>query len=226
MRKLLFGSASSSGFSSSKTETQKVIEKLNEKKIVSCVLALGKLRWYSFSKECVHASMLLIDTDSGFDDEYRGNGILIEYGDYSPNMSEEEKEAVEKKRVYYRYGDKGGLRYYAFNYKEYLKIFGDICYVSMDIESDNQMTFQYFLDKVAPPDENDWIKEKYKVLGDIFGLAGGNHNCQVFAAKALDLLKPTFISKMIVVTDKDRKTKKKIDIFPQQIKAILSKLGK
>ena len=223
---LLFRSASSSSSSSSCSTTDRLIEQLNNTKIVSCVLAMSKIQWNKINKNFSHAALLLIETDSEIDDDSRGDGILIEYGDYSPNMSEEEKEAVEKKRVYYRYGDKGGLRYYAFNYKEYLKIFGDICYVSMDIESDNQMTFQYFLDKVAPPDENDWIKEKYKVLGDIFGLAGGNHNCQVFAAKALDLLKPTFISKMIVVTDKDRKTKKKIDIFPQQIKAILSKLGK
>ena len=218
---LLFRSASSSS-SSSASNTDTLIANLNNKKIVSCVLAMSKIQWNKISKDFAHAALLLIETDSEIDDDSRGDGILIEYGDYSPNMSEEEKEAVEKKRVYYRYGEKGGLRYYAFNYKEYLKIFGDICYVSMDIDPDNQITFQYFL----APEENDWIKEKYKVIGGLMGLAGGNHNCQVFAAKALDLLKPTFISKMIVVTDKDRKTKKKIDIFPQQVKEILSKLGK
>ena len=224
---LFFRSASSSSSSSSSgATTDNLIEQLNKTKIVSCVLAMSKIQWNKISKDFAHAALLLIDTDSEIDDDARGNGILIEYGDYSPDMSEEEKKSVEEKRVYYRYGNKGGLRYYAFNYKEYLKIFGDICYVSMDIESNNQITFQYFLDKVAPPDENNWIKEKYKVIGGLMGIAGGNHNCQVFAAKALDLIKPTFILKMIIVTEKDRKTKKKIDIFPQQIKEILSKLGK
>jgi hypothetical protein len=190
------------------------------------VLAMSKIQWNKVNKDCAHAALLLIETDSEIDDDARGDGILIEYGDYSPNMSEEEKKSVEEQRVIYRYGDKGGLRYYAFNYKEFLNIFGDICYVSMDIKSENQMTFEYFIDKVAPPEENDWIKEKYKVIGGLMGLVGGNHNCQVFAAKALDLLKPTFVSKMIVVTDKERKKKKKIDIFPKQIIDILSKLGK
>ena len=215
MRKLLFGSASSSGFSSSKTETQKVIEKLNEKKIVSCVLALGKLRWYSFSKECVHASMLLIDTDSGFDDEYRGNGILIEYGDYSPNMSEEEKEAVKKERTIYRYGDKGGLRYYVFNYKEYLEKYGDSCYVSMDTKSDNQMTFQAFIDTIAPPNEDKWIQEKYNV---------STQNCQAFAVQALDLLHPTFSPSSIQIPDKNKSIRNKLEIFPEKLQKALKDL--
>jgi hypothetical protein len=222
----LLGSASSSSSSSSSSTTNSLVEKLNKKKIVSCILAMSKINLNKISKDFAHAALLLIDTDSDVDDDSRGDGILIEYGDYSPNMSEDEKESVKKGRVIYRYGDKGGLRYYAFNYKEYLEVFGDICYVSMDIEPSNQITFQYFLETIAPPDENNWIKEKYKVVGGLMGIGGGNHNCQVFAAKALDLLKPSFLSKMIVVKDKDRKTKKKIDIFPVYIKEALSKLGK
>ena len=53
---------------------------------------------------------------------------------------------------------KGGLRYYAIDYNKYIKIFGDICYVSMDIESNNQMTFHYFLDNIDPTSENIWIQ--------------------------------------------------------------------
>lgn len=223
---LLLRSASSSSSSSSTATTKSLINKLNNKKIASCILAMSKINLNKISKDFAHAALLLIDTDSEIDDDSRGEGILIEYGDYSPNMSDDEIKSVKEGRVIYRYGDKGGLRYYAFNYKEYLQIFGDICYVSMDIDPDNQMTFQYFLDKVAPSNENDWIKEKYKVVGGIMGIGGGNHNCQSFASKALDLLKPSFESKMIAVTDKKRKTKNKIDIFPSQIKETLLKIKK
>ena len=191
MRRLLFGSSSSS--SSSKSKTDRVIEALNKKKIVSCVLALCKLRWNKVSNECVHASMLLIDTNSEIDDNARGDGILIEYGDYSPNMSEEEKKSVEEKRVFYHYGDKGGLRYYGFEYKEYIEKFGDSCYISMDIESDNQMTFLSFLDTIAPPNEDKWIQEKYKV---------STHNCQAFVVQALALLHPTFSASLIHIKNK------------------------
>ena len=218
----LRSSSSSSSFSSSPTKS--IIEQLNEKKIVSCVLAMCKIKMNNLSKNFAHASLLLINTDSETDDKYRGTGIVIEYGDYSPKMSEEEKEDVEKGIVIYRYGDKGGIRYYAIDYKEYLRIFGDICYVSMDIESYNQITFQYFIDSVAPTSENIWIKEKYKasILNGIIGK--DNHNCQSFAVKALNILKPKFISSNIVVNDKSRRTKKKIDVFPSTIKEVLETL--
>ena len=219
----MFFSSSSSSSSFSSSPTKSIIEQLNEKKIVSCVLAMCKIKMNNLSKNFAHASLLLINTDSETDDKYRGTGIVIEYGDYSPKMSEEEKEDVEKGIVIYRYGDKGGIRYYAIDYKEYLRIFGDICYVSMDIESHNQMTFQYFIDSIAPTSENIWIKEKYKIsiLNGIIGDGKENHNCQSFAAKALMQLKPKFSSIQIIVTDQSRKTKKKIDIFPSAIKEVL-----
>ena len=218
----LRSSSSSSSFSSSPTKS--IIEQLNEKKIVSCVLAMCKIKMNNLSKNFAHASLLLINTDSETDDKYRGTGIVIEYGDYSPKMSEEEKEAVEKGIVIYRYGDKGGLRYYSIDYNKYIKIFGDICYVSMDIESNNQMTFQYFIDSIAPTSENIWIKEKYKIsiLNGIIGK--DNHNCQSFASKALMKLKPKFNPIQITVTDESRRNKKKIDVFPSTIKEVLETL--
>ena len=220
----LRSSSSSSSFSSTPTKT--IIEQLNKTKIVSCVLAMCKIKMNNLSKNFAHAALLLMNTDSEMDDKYRGTGIVIEYGDYSPKMSIEEKEAVEKGIVIYRYGDKGGLRYYSIEYKEYIKIFGDICYVSMDIESHNQMTFQYFIDSIAPTSENIWIKEKYKIsiLNGIIGDGKENHNCQSFASKALMKLKPKFSSIQIIVTDESRKTKKKIDIFPSTIKEVLETL--
>ena len=145
-------------------------------------------------------------------------------------MSEKETEDVEKKIVFYRYGDKGGLRYYAIDYKEYLKIFGDICYINMDIESNNQMTFQYFIDKIAPKSESVWLKEKYSVISEIplnemFSIGKDFHNCQTFASKALKLLKPIFKANMIVVTDKSRTTENKIDIFPDFMIKVLQNLN-
>ena len=207
-----------SGSSSSSSSTSSLIEKLNKNNIVSCVLAMSKINLNNVNKNFAHAALLLIDTDSDIDDDYRGSGIVIEYGDYSPNMSEKEKEDVKKGTVIYRYGDKGGLRYYAIDYKEYLRIFGDICYVSMDIKSQNQMTFQYFLDQIAPKTESVWIQEKYRVS------ILNEHNCQVFVSKAIKLLKPYFRHYMIVINDKSRGTKKRIDILPSCIKEALQNL--
>ena len=48
-------------------------------------------------------------------------GILIEYGDYSPDMNKTEKNYVDKGLVIYRYDDKGGLRYYVKKYGEFIK---------------------------------------------------------------------------------------------------------
>ena len=220
----MFISSASSSSSSSSSTINSLIDKLNQTKIVSCVLAMSKINMNKFSKNFAHAALLLINTNSEVTDENRGDGIIIEYGDYSPKMSDEEIKSVKEGRVIYRYGDKGGLRYYAFKYTEFLDVFGDICYVSMDIKPEYQVTFQYFLDKVAPNSENVWIKEKYNVsiLNGIFG--SGNHNCQTFAAKALNILKPSFDPHYIIKKDTSRKTNKKIDIFPQYIKDVLETL--
>jgi len=197
------------------------ILQLNNKKIVSCVLAMSKINLNKLNKNFAHGALLLIDTELDVDDDYRGDGIIIEYGDYFPNMSEKESEQVKKGNVIYRYGDKGGLRYYAINYKEFLNIFGNICYVNMDISSDNQMTFFDFIDIIAPTSDNIWIKENYKV--SILN-RNDNYNSHTFVAKALSILKPKFMKNMIIVTDDSRKTKKRIDIFPDIIKDELLKL--
>ena len=217
----MFISPSPSSHSSSNSTINSLIDKLNQTKIVSCVLAMSKINMNKFSKNFAHASLLLINTNSDVADESRGDGIIIEYGDYSPKMSDEEIKSVKEGRVIYRYGDKGGLRYYAFKYTEFLETFGDICYVSMDIKPEYQVTFQYFLDKVAPESENDWIKEKYNI-SILKGSA--NHNCQSFAAKALKILKPSFDPNNIIKKDTSKKTNKKIDIFPKYIKDVLETL--
>ena len=176
------------------------------------------------SKNFAHAALLLIDTNSEIFEDSRGDGVLVEYGDYSPNMSDEEIKSVSSGRVIYRYGDKGGLRYYGFKYNEYLKIFGDVCYIDMDIPSENQITFKYFIDKVAPMNENIWIKANYEkslIKGILFSEI---QNCQAFACEALKILKPKFESRNIEIKDTKRKPKTKIDIFPNNIKKVLETL--
>ena len=218
--------SSSSDYSTSKTNS--MVRFLNKVKFVSCVLAMSKINLNALNKNFAHAALLLIDTESYHDDDSRGSGLVVEYGDYNPTMSKEEKEAVEKGEVIYRYNEKGGLRYYAIDYKEYIKIFGDICYVSMDIESNNQMAFQYFLDKIAPTSENIWIQEKYKInyMTGIIEDGNDNHNCQSFASEALTMLRPLFIPNNIKVTDSFWETEKKIEIFPIFIQEVLDTLNK
>ncbi len=221
--------SSSSDYATSKTNS--MVRFLNKVKFVSCVLAMSKINLNELNKNFAHAALLLIDTESYHDDDSRGSGLVVEYGDYNPTMSKEEKEAVEKGEVIYRYNEKGGLRYYAIDYKEYIKIFGDACYVDMDIEPERRMTFNDFIDKIAPKSENYWIQEKYKVnyLSELIPESkDSNFNCQTFAYQALDLLKPTFNPDKIVVTDELRKDqiKNKIDAFPTYMAEALNKLLK
>ena len=60
-------------------------------------------------------------------------GILKQRSSFDRKLSKHNRE----------HSDKGGLRYYAFKYTEFLETFGDICYVSMDIKPEYQVTFQY-----------------------------------------------------------------------------------
>jgi hypothetical protein len=220
--------SSSCDYATSKTHT--MIRFLNKVKFVSCVLAMSKIKLNNISKNFAHAAILLIDTETDMDDDSRGSGLVVEYGDYNPTMSKEETEAFENGEVVYRYSYKGGLRYYAIDYSQYIKIFGDVCYVSMDIEPEKRMTINEFIDKIAPKSENYWIQEKYKVnyLSEIFPDPESNFNCQTFAYQALDFLKPTFDPEKIVVTDELRKNeiKNKIEIFPTYMEEALNKLKK
>ena len=101
----------------------------------------------------------------------------------------------------------------------------------MDIEPERRMTFNDFIDKIAPKSENYWIQEKYKVnyLSELIPESkDSNFNCQTFAYQALNLLKPTFNPDKIVVTDELRKDqiKNKIDAFPTYMAEALNKLLK
>ena len=77
-------------FFSSTPKVSQLIEKFNRTKIAFCILSLSKTNYFKFNN-ILHSTLLLIDTNQEFSDEERGYGILIEYGDYSPDMTEEEK---------------------------------------------------------------------------------------------------------------------------------------
>ena len=122
-----------SSFNQSKVS--QLIQKFDQTIIVFCILGICKLSFLSNLKTNIsYSALLLIDTNSDVSDENRGNGILIEFGDYSPNMSETERRFMNKGIVIYPYGIKGGLRYYIKNYSEFLKEFGNIGYINMDID--------------------------------------------------------------------------------------------
>ena len=215
----LFNSSSSSS-SSSSSGVSSLVDKFNTKNISTVVVGMSYIDFSSkITNKVSHAALLLIDTNAEIPDDKRGEGILVEYGNYSPKMSKEETEKVKKGEVIYRYGDKGGLRYYGAKFEYFLKIFGDIGFIDMDIAPNYQRTFRSFIDTIAPPKANEWIQEKYNA-----GIIGTCHNCQKFAAEALKLLHPTFIPRNIQKGLKAKGVEKKIDIFSGDIRDALENL--
>ena len=186
MVSLIQFNSSSKSSASSAFSVQDVMNQWGNNTIASCILGISKIgKASNLSYNFSHAALLLLDTPIDYDEEEDQNyqerlGILIEYGDYFPEMCKKEKEYVDKKLVIYRYGEKGGLRYYGNKYNKFIDNFGDIGYVDLNIHVNNQITFHDFLDKIAKLENNKWIKEKYHV-----GLSG-NFNCQNFAMEALN----------------------------------------
>jgi len=147
----MFSSISSS---STSTPVSNIINDWGNCCIVSCVLGISKIGLTSnLNNKISHAAILLLKKEIDYDEDddteiLNENGILIEYGDYDSNKYEE-KVLVKKGLVIYHYGDKGGLRYYIKKYSEFIKEFGDIGYIDLNMHVDNQITFNTFLNKVA-----------------------------------------------------------------------------
>ena len=184
--KISFNSSSKS--SSSANAVTDIIKQWGQNTIASCILGISKINIASnLINKISHAALLLlpekIDYDEDFSSLQKKYGILIEFGDYNPNMCDTEKNYVKNKYVIYHYEDKGGLRYYGKIYNDFCKEFGDLGYIEFNINVDYQLSFNGFLDKIAKKEENRWIQEKYSAL---------NFNCQNFAIETLKLLKPYF----------------------------------
>ena len=125
-------------------------------------------------------------------------------------MSKTEKKYVDKKNVIYRYNEKGGLRYYVNTYNDFKKTFSDIGYIELDIPGKNQMTFDNFIEQIAPNYSENWLKNNYSPY---------NHNCQHFVVEAIKVLNPPFRTKDVFPKDpKLSETKeKKITFIPDVI---------
>ena len=86
--KITFNSSSRSSASSA-TSVQSVIKKWGTQPIISCVVGISSLNniLENISNDVAHTALLLVDKNA--EEENRGTGILIEYGDYAPSMSDE-----------------------------------------------------------------------------------------------------------------------------------------
>lgn len=215
------GSFVSSGLSSSlATSVSNILQQWGNSPIASCVLGISSIGKKSkLSYNLAHSALLLLqkEIDYEVDEEEMQNekGILIEYGDYSPKMSKDELICVKKGFVKYHYDDKGGLRYYVINYRDFIKNFGEIGYIDLNIEVENQKTFNSFIEKIANLEGNKWIQANYSA-----GLLN-NFNCQTFALEALRELKPYFNMANVYPADEDlakKKSRKKLDFVPKEIK--------
>ena len=73
-------------------------------------------------------------------------GIIIEFGGYAPEYNKEEIEDVSSGYVIYRYGTIfGGLRYYINQFASFKKKLGNVVYMVLDVNKDNQIYFSYFI---------------------------------------------------------------------------------
>ena len=206
------------------TSVKDLIESWENKPITSCVIGISKIGFTSkLSVNISHAAILLLNKEIDYvyndDKEFQERkGILIEYGDYNPNMSEGEKKFVEKGYVIYPYGEKGGLRYYVKQYGGFIKEFGDIGYIDLNIEKNNQQRFESFLNKIAKLEDNKWIQSNYSN-----GFTN-NFNSQNFVIEALKELKPYFNMGNVYPNNPNlfgKSPKQKLDFIPSNIKTEL-----
>lgn len=219
MTSLISINSSSKSSTSSATPVASVIKSWGNSTISSCVLGISKIgRASMISNNIAHAALLLlkeqISIEEEEDDILNRTGILIEYGDYSPDMCPTEQNYTDKGLVIYHYDNKGGLRYYAKEYDKFTEIFGDKGYIDFNIDSYNQKTFDFFINKIAKKEYYKWIKEKYSV-------GFYNFNCQNFVIEALKELQPYFGLGDVYPKDStlaSKKSKKKLDFIPSNIK--------
>lgn len=214
-------SVSSSNSSNSAIKIGDLVKEFDQTSIRSCVIGISKIDGYNISRQCVHTALLLSDKKSKVFIKKGGKGILIEYGNYSPNVNDDEKKYVKEGYVIYRYGEKGGLRYYAHYFNKFIDTFSDVGYIPLDIDGDNQISFSYLLDKIAPKGENKWIQRNYNSVG----ILGKTLNCQTFTSHALDIMKPDYDPRFIS-KGKETVSETNIDgetIVPDPVKDILKK---
>lgn len=217
--------SSSSSSSSGATKVENLVKKFDKTSIYSCVIGISKISLNNINNNFCHTALFLSNMKASKLEKEKNiiEGIIIEYGNYPPDdQKEKEKEDnfVKDGYVIYRYGIQGGLRYYVNDFQEFKKIFSNIGYICLDIHKDNQISFSFLLDKIAPKSENKWIKKNYKI-----SLFGKNLNCQTFTSHSLEIMRPKYdpryISKgkeKVSETDKDNES-----IVPYEVLITLKK---
>ena len=209
------------------TKIGDLIKIMDNSPIYTFIIGISSLKFNSLNKNIVHTAILL--TTKRKNEIMRGKcnyteGILIEYGNYPPDVLEAKKEEEDKRKnglVIYRYGDKGGLRYYTNTFGEYRNSFCDVGYISLNVEKDELKTFSYLIDKLAPKSEEIWIKAKY--LATCF--FGKPLNCQTFVSHSIDIIKPKYESICIIkgTNSKNVSDDKKESIVPNAVMITLKK---
>jgi hypothetical protein len=189
---VMLSSSSSSSSSSSATKIGELITKFDETKIKSFVIGISKLKFHWLDKNIAHTALFLSNEKRG-KLENKSEGILVEYGYYppdEPNAKKKEEDFVINGQVIYRYGEKGGLRYYTNTFEEFKDKFCDIGYIPLKLDKDKEITFNFLIEKIAPISEKKWIKEKYNAVGYL--LFGKALNCQTFTCHSIDVIKATY----------------------------------
>lgn len=217
---IMFSSSSSSSSSSSATKIGDLIEKMGQTPIHSCIIGISQLKFHSLSNNISHAALLLTTENRTPILKKKcesSEGILIEYGNYPPDESKakkEEEDNIKNNLVIYRYGDKGGLRYYTNTIGFFRKKFCDVGCAVLQIPQFNQNTFSVLIELLAPKNDMKWIKENYNAIKFI----NKSHNCQDFVCHSIDILKPTY--------DVGSITNNNEGIFPDSIIKTLSQYEK
>ena len=177
------------------------IEKLSFFPINSLIIGFSSLNFHSLNPNFSNSAILF--TSKKRKEIMKGickdtEGILIEYGFYSPDThkpNKKEEENITKSLVIYRYGEKGGLRYYTNTIDYFINNFCDVGYITLNISKDKQCSFLNLIDKLAPLSENKWTKENYNEISII----KKSQNSNDFVCHVIDILKPPY-DKIYIVT--------------------------
>lgn len=200
---------------------QDLIKSFDKKTIKSCIVGVSKILFNNIS----HTSLFLSDLEANKLEKIGDkevDGIIIEYGYYDPKKNDDEWDNVDKGYVIYRYGrELGGLRYYTNTFTKYIIKFCDLAYIILDVNKDNQITFSYFIDQVAPIKEEKWIKKNYVFTKDLFNKT---FNCRTFTAHALNVIKPIYDKRLIKKGKSASISKNKEEtLIPNEVLKILKK---
>lgn len=224
MISLISINSSSKSSTSSATPVSDIISQWGNNPVYSCVLGISKISFLSeIMNKVSHAALLLLPCPIDYEnyDESKMNnifGILLEYGDYNPEMCDTEKGYTKKGLVKYHYGKEGGLRYYGKSYGEFLKEFATIGYIEMNISSENHRTFHNIIETITNKN-NKWIQKNYSLT----------FNCQTFVIEALKVIKPYYNISNIFSTGETKTIKnpnQKVLFIPVGIREELKKYYK